>query len=293
MQLPLVSEYSGIAYYLKSAFCLAYGVKKQNGRIMHLKTCILRTVLSLAVLFLLGTLSCAPPEEEKASGLDPGSVEGKWAAKLGDEDYEVRLRAAVNLGRLKEKKAIPALLSALSDEDWHVRRAAVWALIQIGDSSDETIEALSALMRRDSSRMVMEAAAYALSTMDGKAENKFIQALEEPYWYVRYLAAGNLSTVGEYKALEPLARLLNDREYDVRLTAAFALLEIGGEGIELLNCALEGEAPPESLIKRLEFKEPDSLKFFTEGKVEVRMVAAMALGKDSDIYEVDEKNDAD
>src|SRR5204863_8379671 len=52
---------------------------------------------------------------------------------LQDESQFVRMAAARSLGRLGDKKAVPALLEALSDPMFMVRQNAMWALGEIGD----------------------------------------------------------------------------------------------------------------------------------------------------------------
>jgi HEAT repeat protein len=53
---------------------------------------------------------------------------------LGDTDHEVRLAAAETLGRLGDRRASSALMSALSDTDCHVRAAAERSLEALGTS---------------------------------------------------------------------------------------------------------------------------------------------------------------
>jgi HEAT repeat protein len=256
---------------------------------MRLKFCVAAISLALSVLLVLLTVACTAPEERK-SELDPNTVPGKWAAKLKDKDYAVRERAVLNLGRLREAKAESELLSALEDEDWHVRLAAAWALGEIGADSGEVIAALAKVYLRDSSTAAMETAAETLKQLGGKADETFIKGLESPFWYVRSLALGTLGREGNFEAIAPIIPLLNDGEFDVRLAAAFALSVIGGDGLEVLNYALEGKELPEELVKKLEIKDVKKLKFFTEKKEKKEGVVQainMALGKDDDIYAID------
>jgi hypothetical protein len=52
---------------------------------------------------------------------------------LGDSDWDVRRAAAEALGKLGDPQAVPALIQALGDSDVGVRRAAAEALGKIGD----------------------------------------------------------------------------------------------------------------------------------------------------------------
>lgn len=53
---------------------------------------------------------------------------------LRSEDPVYRWGAAMALGRIGAKQAVPELIEALDDQDWRVRRNAAWALGQIGDA---------------------------------------------------------------------------------------------------------------------------------------------------------------
>jgi hypothetical protein len=50
-----------------------------------------------------------------------------------DSSYKVRLRVVVGLGKLKNRRAVPALIYALYDKNYTVRGLAAAALAQIGD----------------------------------------------------------------------------------------------------------------------------------------------------------------
>jgi hypothetical protein len=53
---------------------------------------------------------------------------------LGDRDYRVRLQAALALGKLKDKRAVPALIRALGDRHPLVRGMVAVSLGTVGDS---------------------------------------------------------------------------------------------------------------------------------------------------------------
>jgi HEAT repeat protein len=53
---------------------------------------------------------------------------------LTDEEPEIRRAASCALGYLKDKRAVPQMLPLIFDKIWEVRRDTYWALGQIGDS---------------------------------------------------------------------------------------------------------------------------------------------------------------
>ena len=63
-----------------------------------------------------------------------------WIGKLKDESPMVRERAAMELGRIGEAKAIGPLMAALSDRELEARMAAIFATDWIASSSKEALE---------------------------------------------------------------------------------------------------------------------------------------------------------
>lgn len=70
--------------------------------------------------------------------------------------------ASVALGRFEDPRAVPALVRALGDAEWHVRQASATALGQIGDR-----RAIPALEKasHDPHKSVARAAAAALRAL--------------------------------------------------------------------------------------------------------------------------------
>jgi HEAT repeat protein len=86
-------------------------------------------------------------------------------ALVGDESPLVRRAAADSLGTMRVRDAVgglSALASEDNEEDAAVRKAAVWALFQIGDASARSVVEAAT---RDSDRFVRDAAVTALRRM--------------------------------------------------------------------------------------------------------------------------------
>ncbi|MGZ3426598.1 MAG: HEAT repeat domain-containing protein, partial [Polyangia bacterium] len=54
---------------------------------------------------------------------------------MQDASYKVRVQAALVLGKLNDRRAVPALIQALHDENETVRGVAATSLGRIGDKS--------------------------------------------------------------------------------------------------------------------------------------------------------------
>jgi hypothetical protein len=80
-----------------------------------------------SLLVLLGLLASGPARGDRVDDLARGLMQ--------DPSYKVRVQAALVLGKLADKRAVPALIQALKDENESVRGVAATSLGRIGDKS--------------------------------------------------------------------------------------------------------------------------------------------------------------
>lgn len=142
---------------------------------------------------------------------------------LDDEHPFVRMTAAILLGDLNEKQAVPDLGRRLAgDEDWHVRQRAAEALAKIGGAE------AAGLLRvgfNDPIKEVRRASIMGISrvspvdSMDGLV----LLLREDPEWEVRVQAARALAGLGLDEAIPALeAAVDEDSNEFVRAAAAHA-----------------------------------------------------------------------
>ena len=202
-------------------------------------------------------------------------------ARRTDTTRGARLAAGV-LGRVGDARAVDALVAIHEHEDWKLRAAVAGALGGIGDEGAD--RALVALLR-DDNEIVRKSAAVALAqtetkspapTMERGAVDALVAALDDPFYCVRYAAAGALAAAGEpaaddlagiaasgsdrrallavralgdagsKRALGTLRALLDSPDWAVRAEAAGAIREIGPDGgaRKDLERLLRGETHP-------------------------------------------------
>jgi HEAT repeat protein len=118
-------------------------------------------VSRFASVIVLVALSAPPARADRVDDLG--------RALASDPNWKVRMQAANVLGRLHDRRGVPALVRALSDASETVRGVAAGALGELGDPS-----AIAALQRaeRDPSAVVRDQAQVALETLRAVAPAK-------------------------------------------------------------------------------------------------------------------------
>ena len=153
---------------------------------------------------------------------------GAIVHRLKDEDKRVQVKAAWALRKCAQDAlvAVPALITALQDEDRDVRRHVVGALLSVGD--DRAVPALVAALS-DTAQKVRRPAAVTLGRMgDGRAVPALIDALKDKAQKVRRAAAVALGRIGAPEAVAALQERVEDSaEHErVRIAAQAAIRRI-------------------------------------------------------------------
>jgi HEAT repeat protein len=142
---------------------------------------------------------------------------------LGDGDWHVREAACRALGEIGDRQAVPPLIQALRDGSWQVCRAACWALGQIGAP-----QAVPHLIQNlgNQNMYVRLAAGGALVKIGRPAVLPLIQALGDGNEYARFAVCWTLGQIGDPQALPHLIQALEDEDEYVRWAAREAVEQI-------------------------------------------------------------------
>jgi len=155
-----------------------------------------------------------------------------------DPEISVRSSAAISLGGMGHIRAVPVLIEALSKDDPVVRSSAAYALGRLQDRS-----AISELIRslQDEDYVSEEAirslrilnAAESLSALTILLQSKAIKVRGEVIFSLGFLGDSKKDLPNLYKAL-------NDKEFSIRLCAAYSLSLLNNrKGIPILKDALK------------------------------------------------------
>jgi len=159
------------------------------------------------------------------------------AEQLSSENESIRVAAARELDPTY-KGALPALLKAISDPSWRVRRAAVDALVKHHDNGVVT-DLLRGLRERNRDPGFLNAALSVLAASNLDVLTPLIELLTDPEPATRTYAALALGLLNNKAAVPALMHALQDPDPNVRYHAIEALgrLRAGEATEELLKIA--------------------------------------------------------
>jgi len=146
---------------------------------------------------------------------------------LLDEDDNVRQGVAEALGKLRDPRAVDPLINALQDEQSIVRAYAADALAELGD--ERAIEPLVALLT-DEDWYVRARTLFALGQLGGPLVfAPLVSALEDQDSRVRSAAASALGKLQDARIHDVLLEVLSDPDGSVRSAAVLAFARVGDE----------------------------------------------------------------
>ncbi|MFY9270242.1 MAG: HEAT repeat domain-containing protein [Candidatus Manganitrophaceae bacterium] len=146
---------------------------------------------------------------------------GQLTGGLSIREDPIREGIAIVLGKIGDRRAVPALLSLLKDRNAAVRRAAVAALGQIRDCG--TVHALLSTLMDGEPTVRENAVGVLLEMKESLPLPILLEFLRDESSFLRCHAAFLLGRMGSKEALPSLILLLKDPEEEVRKAAVEAL----------------------------------------------------------------------
>jgi HEAT repeat protein len=240
----------------------------------------------------------------------------KLIRDLEANEAEVRMNAAIDLGKIQDPRVVPPLIAALKDKDRYVPLRAEESLVALGAVA---LEALAGALRnrQEASRPVV--ARIIGKIMDLRGIDPLVETREDPNpalakevrdallkilpaalqdgrLEMRLKAAQLLREIPDPVAIEPLIGALRDKDGNVRQRAGTALGKIGQPAAKPLAGLLQ-DADPEMRRAAAEqlgkIRHPESLEplltALRDPDPNVQWWAAWALGEMGEAAEEDLK----
>jgi len=132
----------------------------------------------------------------------------------GDNDAEVRMYAALTLGDMKDRRAIPALLRLLGDADINVRYHAIEALSKL--TASEAVDALTDIAESGEFFLAFPALEALAAIGEPRVATRLLRLLDNEM--LRAAAIGALSQLGDHATVAPLVSMM-DRPYLAAIVA--------------------------------------------------------------------------
>ena len=149
------------------------------------------------------------------------------AELLADDDAEVRRRTIAELPGAWVEGVLELLTRALADSDWRVRREAVARVVDWPDA-DAAVAALRRTLRDEDDVGWRNAVVEALIGIGAAAVDPLIEELAGTGAHRKFVV-DILGAIGESKAVAVIVELLDDDDANLRVSAAEALRDLGGE----------------------------------------------------------------
>lgn len=158
-------------------------------------------------------------------------------ASLSHADEELRRLAVEGVTQLPAAEAIPLLIERLADGSWRVRKAAVERLAALPERDGAVSALLGAIADGENSGR-RNAAVEALTGCGRSAVPQLLAALEaaDVDVDVRKQVVDVLGAIGDARASEAIARVLDDADANVRAAAADALAALGASSAAEALC---------------------------------------------------------
>jgi len=176
----------------------------------------------------------------------------KIATDILDKETEIKMLAAAELGKMRNKAAVPVLQAAIGLGDDNLSSEIINSLITIGDKSSVKVFLQSAIDDHHRVRVASLRGLYKLAPEDKDIRSTFIDALRDGHPEVRKTAATLIGWLDEPDAVPSMVQCLTDEDEKVRKAIISALANLrdkacvlplirrlGDESIEVREKALD------------------------------------------------------
>jgi HEAT repeat protein len=200
---------------------------------------VIRALMFVLVAVVIGVIADLMRREQDKmidEVADAALQSGLQASGGSILDLKSRVLSIAGVKRLEERADVKGLIAALRNRDPGVQYEAVEALGRLGNPS--AVPALMGALTGDQYSGIRWKAAEALAKIGTPAVPSLLAVLDHPDEDIRWKAAVTLGEIGDTRAISPLVELLGDKDRFVRSRAAYALGLIGAPAVETLKDAV-------------------------------------------------------
>ncbi|MGM0598813.1 MAG: HEAT repeat domain-containing protein [Candidatus Rifleibacteriota bacterium] len=156
---------------------------------------------------------------------------------MKSSNEEMRFFACTALGKTPVAQGVTALLRALGDEKWRVRKSASDALVKYGEA---IIAPLQQILSRTRDEDIRFWAIKTLGRLGPNAQKFLLEALRDGDKKTRYVIAAALGESGDRRVVKVLIESLADPDWTIRKSATMALAEIGDNAVDMMLQCVRG-----------------------------------------------------
>ncbi|MEW6712146.1 MAG: HEAT repeat domain-containing protein, partial [Candidatus Riflebacteria bacterium] len=156
---------------------------------------------------------------------------------MKSNNEEMRFFACSALGSTPMAQGVTALLRALGDEKWRVRKSASDALVRYGEA---VIAPLQQVLKTTEDEDIRFWTIKTLGKLGPKAQKFLLEALRNGDKKTRYVIAAALGESGDKRVIKVLIESLADPDWTIRKSATMALAEIGDNAVDMMLEYLRG-----------------------------------------------------
>lgn len=182
---------------------------------------------SLIIIFFI-IFFVVPKEKIIADNIDDLII------NLRNSDRQTRLLAVEELGRIRDERAVDALLNfvVIKDEDWRIKIRAIGLLGEIADPrvSEVLVNIFNDPFLNKECPAIKWNTAIALGknfNKGSRAVDSLIGALNHNNLFIREATIQSLGIIGDSRAVPFLIPALNDKSFAIKFSAIKALGNIG------------------------------------------------------------------
>lgn len=201
---------------------------------------------------LVSLFNSTNPDTKKGIIKILSATEGQTGKKLimsalNDEEWQVRLAAVKSLGKMQAPESVDPLIEKLADKDPHMKTLAMEALDAIADK--RAAKPMIALLKDDDLMVRQRATDCLIHIADSEIVPDIINLMRDDDVNIRRCAVEVLKNLKDPRTADELLKAMKDSDWWVRQIATTSLTELEGDN-NIINAFLTMIRDPDENVRR-------------------------------------------